>query len=59
MLGASFYTLTYWVAFGAICVYLIFKVVETVERRKQVRRMRERRLRRQHLDQLEPKRWLP
>ena len=59
MTAASFYTLTYWLAFGAVAVYLLLLVGREMERRARIRRLRERRLRRRYLDSLEPKRWQP
>ena len=52
-------TAVYWGLFGLVCVYLIYLVGVELERRKRVQRLRERRLRRRHLDSLEPKRWQP
>ena len=59
MSGPSLYTLFYWAAFGAICVYLLLLIHQLVERRARVRRMRERRHRRALLDALDAKRWTP
>ena len=57
MIGASFYTLFYWTVFLAVAVYFLCLVMREADRRARVRRMRERRLRRDTLNELEPKRW--
>jgi hypothetical protein len=55
--AASFVTLTYWAAFGAVAVYLIYLVCAEVERRRRIQRMRELRLRRALRDAKAPQRW--
>lgn len=57
MIAASFYTLIYWTVFGAIAVYLLLLIMREADRRARVRRMRERRLRRDTLNAAEPRRW--
>ena len=58
MIAASFYTLFYWTVFGAVAVFFLLLVCREADRRARVRRMRERRLRRDHLNAIRPKPWM-
>lgn len=57
MIAASFIGLLYWTAFAGMVVFLGVLIGRERDRRGRVRRMRERRLRRDYLNSLEPQRW--
>lgn len=58
MVSASFSTLFYWCVFAAVAVYFLLLVHREADRRARVRRMRERRQRRDQLNAARPKPWV-
>lgn len=55
MISASFFTLVYWFAFGALAVYVMVAAEKERQRRTRIRQLRERR---QRLDARTPQRWV-
>ena len=51
-------TIFYWAVFAAVVAYFLVIVHQELERRSRIRRMRERRFRRDQLNAAQPKPWV-